>query len=46
LDLPIPLPGDLRGIDVLLDNGSCRIVVEVITRLRDLQAQLRAAQLK
>lgn len=45
LDVPIPLPGDLRAIDVVLD-GACVICVEVITRLRDLQAQLRAAQLK
>jgi transcriptional regulator with XRE-family HTH domain len=45
LDVAIPLPGDLRGIDVLLE-GSCVVAVEVITRLRDLQAQLRAAQLK
>lgn len=46
LDVPIPLPGDLRAIDVLLSNAGCRIAVEVITRLRDLQAQIRAAQLK
>lgn len=45
LDVPIPIPGDLRGIDVLLE-GSCIIAVEVITRLRDLQAQLRAGSLK
>lgn len=46
LDVPIPLPGDLRAIDVLLTSGALRIAVEVITRLRDLQAQIRAAQLK
>jgi transcriptional regulator with XRE-family HTH domain len=46
LDVPIPIPGDLRGIDVLLANGTTRIAVEVITRLRDLQAQIRAAQQK
>lgn len=46
LDAPIPLRGDLRGIDVLLDNGMCRIAVEVITRLRDLQAQIRYASQK
>jgi transcriptional regulator with XRE-family HTH domain len=46
LDVPIPLPGDLRAVDVLLANERMRIVVEVVTRLRDLQAQLRAAQLK
>lgn len=46
LDVPIPLPGDLRAVDVMLQNGTCNIAVEVITRLRDLQAQLRGAQLK
>ena len=46
LDVPIPLPGDLRAVDVLLTSGASRIAVEVITRLRDLQAQIRAAQLK
>jgi transcriptional regulator with XRE-family HTH domain len=40
LEATIPLPGDLRAVDVLLD-GPCRICVEVITRLRDLQAQIR-----
>ena len=45
LEATIPLPGDLRAVDVLLD-GPCRICVEVITRLHDLQAQIRAAQLK
>ncbi len=45
LDVPIPLPGDLRGIDVYL-TGACSIAVEVVTRLTDLQAVLRAAQLK
>jgi transcriptional regulator with XRE-family HTH domain len=45
LDVPIPLAGDLRAVDVLME-GSCRIAVEVVTRLSDLQAMLRAAQLK
>lgn len=45
LDAPIPLAGDLRAIDVLL-SGICTIAVEVVTRLTDLQAMLRAAQLK
>ncbi|CAN5804641.1 hypothetical protein BH24CHL6_BH24CHL6_11540 [soil metagenome] len=46
LDAPIPLPADLRAVDVLLRGPACLIAVEVITRLRDLQAQLRAAQQK
>lgn len=46
LEAPIPKAGDLRAVDVLLIAGPARIAVEVITRLADLQAQLRAAQLK
>ena len=46
LEAPIPLPGDLRAVDILLTSERARIAVEVITRLADLQAQIRAAQLK
>lgn len=46
LEVPIPLPGDLRAVDVTLKSPSLLIAVEVITRLADLQAQIRAAQLK
>lgn len=46
LEAPMPLAGDLRAIDVLLVAAELRIAVEVITRLADLQAQVRAAQLK
>lgn len=46
LEAVVPLPGDLRAADVLLASGGVRIVVEVITRLADAQAQIRAAQLK
>lgn len=46
LEAPIPIAGDLRAVDVLLVNEGTRIAVEVITRLADLQAQVRAAQLK
>lgn len=46
LEAPIQVAGDLRAIDVLLVRGDVRLAVEVITRLADLQAQLRAAQLK
>ena len=46
LEAPIPLPGDLRAVDILLTSERARIAVEVITRLTDLQAQVRAAQLK
>ena len=46
IEAPIPIAGDLRAVDVLLRNGDVRIAVEVITRLADLQAQVRAAQIK
>ncbi len=46
LEAPIPIAGDLRAVDVLLVAGGIRVAVEVITRLADLQAQIRTAQLK
>ena len=46
LEAPIPIAGDLRAIDILLVRRGTRVAVEVITRLADLQAQVRAAQLK
>lgn len=42
----MPLAGDLRAADALVSIPNCRIVVEVITRLADFQAQLRAARRK
>lgn len=46
LEAPLPIAGDLRAVDVLLTAGDVRIAVEVITRLADLQAQVRAAHTK
>jgi transcriptional regulator with XRE-family HTH domain len=46
LEAAIPIAGDLRAVDVVLKSPSLLIAVEVITRLADLQAQIRAAQLK
>jgi transcriptional regulator with XRE-family HTH domain len=46
LEAPVPIAGDLRAVDALMVGGPARIAVEAITRLADLQAQLRAAQLK
>ena len=46
LEAPMPMAGDLRAIDVHLRSADGAVAVEVITRLADLQAQLRAAQLK
>ena len=42
LEAPIPLPGDLRAVDIVLHGADCVIAVEVVTRLADVQAQLRA----
>jgi transcriptional regulator with XRE-family HTH domain len=46
LELPIPLPGDLRAWDVVLDLGGTRMGVAAETRLRDWQALLRREELK
>jgi transcriptional regulator with XRE-family HTH domain len=46
LEAPLPIAGDLRAIDVQLRSARGTVAVEVITRLADLQAQLRAAQIK
>ncbi len=46
LEAPVPVVGDLRAVDVLLTSTIATVAVEVITRLTDLQAQLRAAELK
>lgn len=46
LEAPIPIAGDLRAVDVLLVRAEVRVAVEVLTRLADLQAQIRAARLK
>jgi transcriptional regulator with XRE-family HTH domain len=46
LEAPVPIAGDLRAVDVLLENGDRRLAVEVVTRIGDLQAQTRAAQTK
>lgn len=46
LEVAMPLRGDLRAADAVLERDGCRIVVEAITRLADIQAQLRAARLK
>ncbi|HEX7225047.1 MAG TPA: hypothetical protein VF367_05670 [Candidatus Limnocylindria bacterium] len=46
VEAPVPRPGDHRAADLLLTRGDDRIVVEVVTRLTDLQGQLRAMKLK
>jgi transcriptional regulator with XRE-family HTH domain len=46
LEAPLNIAADLRAFDALLSNGETTVAVEAITRLRDAQAQLRAAALK
>lgn len=46
LEVPMPIAGDLRAVDAIISLPGCRCAVEVITRLADLQAQLRSARLK
>jgi transcriptional regulator with XRE-family HTH domain len=45
LEVPVPIPGDLRARDARIALGELTILVEAITRLADIQAQTRAAQL-
>ncbi len=46
LEVPVGIAGDLRAADALLTNGTSRCMVEVITRLADVQAQLRSLRRK
>ena len=46
VEAPMPMGGDLRAADALITIPGCRCVVEVITRLADLQAQVRSARIK
>lgn len=46
LEVPVPIPGDLRAGDARITLGTTTILVEAITRLADVQAQARAAQIK
>jgi len=46
VEAPVPIVGDFRAADALLIRPSVRIMVEVITRLADFQAQLRIAHRK
>jgi len=45
-EVPIPRPGDQRALDAVLTVDGGRIGLEFYTRLADVQAQLRAANLK
>jgi len=46
LEVPMPIAGDLRAADAVIAQAGLRIMVEVITRLADFQAQLRSAHRK
>jgi transcriptional regulator with XRE-family HTH domain len=46
VEVPLGLPGDQRALDARIDGTGVVVAVEAETRLRDMQAQLRAAVLK
>jgi transcriptional regulator with XRE-family HTH domain len=46
LEVPVGIRGDLRAADAVLTRGAVTIMVEAITRLSDVQAQVRACQIK
>ncbi len=46
LEAVMPVPGDLRALDAVLSKPGVCIAVEAVTRLADVQAQVREAQLK
>jgi hypothetical protein len=43
-EVPIPLPGDMRSADVVIDGAALGAMVEAETRLNDLQATERRAR--
>jgi len=45
-EIPMPIPGDMRAADARATIPGCSVVIELITRLSDFQAQSRAALLK
>jgi len=46
VEAPMPIRGDLRAADALLIGAGTRCMIEIITRLADVQAQLRLAHRK
>jgi hypothetical protein len=47
LEVPLPIPGDRRAVDAVIRAGDGRTaIVEAITQVHDLQAQLRSIRLK
>lgn len=45
-EVVMPIEGDLRAADAVARIPRCTVVIEVITRLADVQAQVRSARLK
>jgi transcriptional regulator with XRE-family HTH domain len=45
-EVPVPLPGDLRSADVVIDSAAVDEMVEAETRLNDLQALERRIRIK
>jgi transcriptional regulator with XRE-family HTH domain len=45
-EVPVPIPGDLRSADVIIDGPSVDEMVEAETRLHDLQALERRVRIK
>lgn len=46
LEVPMPIEGDLRAVDEIIQTDTCVCAVEAITRLADVQRQIRAARVK
>jgi transcriptional regulator with XRE-family HTH domain len=46
IEQPLPVTGDLRAFDLLLHRGAARVAHEFISRLRDVQGQVRPIQIK
>jgi transcriptional regulator with XRE-family HTH domain len=45
-EVPVPLPGDMRSADVVIDGPNVEAMIEAETRLNDLQATERRARVK
>lgn len=44
--MPIPIAGDQRAFDAVIDGGAVKVAVECVTRLEDAQATERAVNRK
>lgn len=46
LEVPMPIPGDLRAVDELIETERCTCAVEAYTRIVDVGRQLRLSHAK